>query len=353
MAAEKGLGTEETAREMRYAFLEEERSRLGCAFILTAHHADDNAETMLLNLLRGTGLRGLTGIPPVRDCIARPFLRIPREELAAYAAKHGIPHVEDGTNALDDAARNVLRHKVMPVLRELNPRAAEHMARTAQLLAEDEAALAAEAEAVLAQVRLEESCAACQTRDLLRVKQAVRSRCVRKMLAHASGHEKDLTAVHVDAVCDLLEGQKAREVSLPYDMCARMDGGVLTIQKQKPVPEEIPLRVGMEIVFGAWCIELSAERGGQGIALPPDADLRVTTWQKDDRMTLPGSRGARSFKRICVDCGISPTQRDLLPVLRVNGKAAAVPGVGMDLEFTPQTDAVVFLTFKNTEERIR
>ena len=203
------------------------------------------------------------------------------------------------------------------------------------------------------QVRLEEGCAVCQTGDLLRVKQAVRSRCVRKMLAHASGHEKDLTAVHVDAVCDLLEGQKGREVSLPYDMCARMDGGVLTIQKQKPVPEEIPLRVGMEIVFGAWRVELSAERGEQGIALPPDADLRVTTWQKDDRMTLPGSRGARSFKRICVDRGISPTQRDLLPVLRVNGKAAAVPGVGLDLEFTPQTDAVVFLTFKNTEERIR
>ena len=74
-AAESGLSLEEAAREMRYAFLEEQRRLLGCSFILTAHHTDDNAETMLLNLLRGTGLRGLTGIPAVRDGIFREWQR--------------------------------------------------------------------------------------------------------------------------------------------------------------------------------------------------------------------------------------------------------------------------------------
>jgi len=352
-AAEKGLSLEEAAREMRYAFLEEQKRLLECAFILTAHHADDNAETILLNLLRGTGLRGLTGIPVVRDCIARPFLRIQREELAAYAAKHNIPHVEDGTNALDDAARNVLRHKVLPVLRELNPRAAEHMARTAELLAEDEAALDEEAETFLNQVRLEENHAECRISELLRVKQAIRSRCIRKMLAHVGGHEKDLTAAHVDAVCELLCRQSGKEVSLPYHMWVRADGDLLTVRKQQDSPEEIPIQVGTAVSFGVWRVELSAECGEQGIALPADAEIRVSVWRKDDRMTLPGSRGARSFKRICSDRGISSAQRDLLPVLRVNGKAAAAPNVGLDLEFTPQADAAVFLTFKNTEERIR
>ena len=95
---------------------------------------------MLLNLLRGTGIRGLTGIPEVRDSIARPFLHITREELAAYAAENDIPYVEDATNASDDVSRNILRHKVLPVLRELNPRAVENMARTADLLAEEHAA---------------------------------------------------------------------------------------------------------------------------------------------------------------------------------------------------------------------
>ena len=85
LAAERGLSIEVAAREARYAFLREAAG--GEKTILTAHHADDNAETMLLNLLRGTGLRGLTGIPAQRQGIVRPFLEIPRTELAAYAAE--------------------------------------------------------------------------------------------------------------------------------------------------------------------------------------------------------------------------------------------------------------------------
>ena len=352
-AAEWKRGIEETAREMRYAFLKEQRDLLGCSFILTAHHADDNAETILMNLLRGTGLRGLTGIPAVREEIARPFLEISREELAAYAAEQGISYVEDSTNALDDVARNVLRHQVLPVLRELNPRVAEHMSQMAKRLGEDEAVLDEQAELLLDRACMQEELAECPVEDLLRVKQAVRSRCIRKMLAHVGGHEKDLSAAHVEAVCELLQGKQGKEISLPYHMCARVTGAVLKVWKQQDAPEEMPVPLGTEIAFGAWRVKLSAEPDGCGIALPPDADVRVSAWKTDDRMTLPGSRGARSFKRICIDRGISPAQRDLLPVLRVNGKPAAAPVVGLDLEFTPQTTAVVFLTFKNTEEKVQ
>ena len=119
--------------------------------ILTAHHADDNAETVLLNLLRGTGTAGLGGIPAVRGNICRPFLSLTRETLAAYAAEHGIPHVEDATNEEEIAARNILRRRVMPVLRDLNPRAAEHISRAAALAAADSGvldALAAETAAI-------------------------------------------------------------------------------------------------------------------------------------------------------------------------------------------------------------
>ena len=108
LAGREGMSLEEAAREARYAFLTKEKERLGCKYVLTAHHADDNAETMLLNLLRGTGLRGLTGIPAARDFLLRPFLQVTRAELAAYAAARDVPYVEDSTNALDDAARNVL-----------------------------------------------------------------------------------------------------------------------------------------------------------------------------------------------------------------------------------------------------
>ena len=97
-AEKTGRTVEEAARQLRYKFLEETRRREGFGCILTAHHADDSAETMLLNLLRGTGLKGLTGIPEKRDCILRPLLSVTRAELAAYAAEHRIPFVEDSTN---------------------------------------------------------------------------------------------------------------------------------------------------------------------------------------------------------------------------------------------------------------
>ena len=134
LAARKRRSLEEAAREARYAFLNQQKTALGCRCVLTAHHADDNAETMLLNLLRGTGLRGLTGIPPEREDLLRPFLQVTRQELADYAGAHDVPYVEDSTNQMDDAARNVLRHQVLPVLRQLNPRAVENMSRTADLL---------------------------------------------------------------------------------------------------------------------------------------------------------------------------------------------------------------------------
>ena len=114
---------EEAARRLRYDFLNKAAEDGNYDAIFTAHHADDNAETVLLNLIRGTGSAGLAGIPQVRGKVCRPFLRVPRAELADYAAAHGVPHVEDATNADPDAAaRNALRSAVMPVLRQINPK---------------------------------------------------------------------------------------------------------------------------------------------------------------------------------------------------------------------------------------
>ena len=84
--------------------------------------------------------------------------------------------------------------------------------------------------------------------------------------------------------------------------------------------------------------------------LPAGAELSVTAWKREDRMALPGSRGERSLKRLCAENGIAPGERDILPVLRVDGKCAAVPGVGIHCEFLTGSDRPVFLTFK-TEEK--
>ena len=137
-AAEQGLSLEEAARALRYRFLEETAEEQGCDYIATAHNGDDNVETVLLNLTRGAGALGLSGIPPRRGKIIRPLLGVSRREIEDYLEKNAVPHVEDSSNQSDDYSRNRIRHRVVPVLRELNPGLHVAVGRTARLLAQDE-----------------------------------------------------------------------------------------------------------------------------------------------------------------------------------------------------------------------
>ena len=121
MAARWGLGVEETGRRLRYDFLLRTADAIGAAYIATAHHAQDQAETVLLNLLRGTGPEGLGGIPPVRGRIIRPLLQTGRAEIEDYLQKNGLPHVEDSTNEDTHYARNRLRRELWPQLETVNP----------------------------------------------------------------------------------------------------------------------------------------------------------------------------------------------------------------------------------------
>ena len=137
-AAREKLSLEDAARRLRYDFLERAADELGCGRIATAHTADDNAETMLLNLARGAGAKGLCGIPPRRGRIVRPLLGATRAEAEAYLSENGLTWREDSSNGEDVFRRNRLRHAVTPVLREINPAFAGAAACTAALLREDE-----------------------------------------------------------------------------------------------------------------------------------------------------------------------------------------------------------------------
>ena len=148
-AAAHGLGIEEAARELRYAFLKRTAAALGCKWIATAHTADDNAETVLLNLCRGTGASGLAGIPPRRGNIIRPLLGCTRADVEEYLRSCGVPHVEDSSNESDVYRRNLLRHKVMPVLRDCNGSVSEAIGRMSETLRQDEDCLSGQAEAFI------------------------------------------------------------------------------------------------------------------------------------------------------------------------------------------------------------
>lgn len=354
LAMQEGRTIEEAARILRYAFLEETEKAGGFDAVFTAHHADDNAETMLLNLIRGTGSAGLAGIPQIRGSICRPFLRIGREKLAAYAAAHGVAHVEDETNELDDTARNVLRHQVLPVLRQLNGRAVENMSAAAGILSRENEGMERLAAGLLEQAAAEDGVSvSCQM--LLDVPPALAERTVLQMLAAAAGHRRDFTAAHVAAVLDLAD-RGAGEVELPYGLTARKIGDMISVSRRK-VLEEAALCPDVPLCWGGYTLTLLNHREGEGLALREQADcedwtVTVAPAAPGDRLTLSGARGGRSVKRLCLDRHISLAERDTLPAFYVSGRLAAVWRLGVDAEFLPEGEACRFIQIiKETEEK--
>ena len=137
-AREKGISIEMAAREQRYAAFEERRTAIGAKVIAVAHHRDDSAETMLLNLIRGTGIKGLRGIQPRNGYIVRPLLCVGRDEITDYLRWRGESYVTDSTNLTCDYTRNKIRLELIPRMAEINPSVLDTLAATAQRMSDAE-----------------------------------------------------------------------------------------------------------------------------------------------------------------------------------------------------------------------
>ncbi len=209
------LGIEDAARTLRYRFLEETADRLACDRIATAHNLNDNAETVLMNLCRGAGTRGLAGIPPVRGRIVRPLLWTSREEIETYLDVHRIPHIEDSSNRSDDYTRNRIRHQIIPLLMEENPSFLSAIGRTAELLREDDACLCREAEAFLREHRKGNS---IPSKALLRLEPAVAARVVRTLCGRGVSMERTL------ALLRFAEGTERGILEIPGQKIRRQHG---------------------------------------------------------------------------------------------------------------------------------
>ena len=204
LARERGVGLEEAGRMARYDFFRRTADRLGAQRIATAHHAADQAETVLLNLVRGTGMQGLAGIPPVRGRIVRPLLETSRQDIETYLEIHRLSHVEDETNRDTALRRNLLRREVMPRLAELHDGAAANICRTAELLRQEDAFLDALAADYLPAAGLTAG------RERLRsAPEVLRLRALRLLAERLPVGKKDFTAAHYRALSDLLEGLRS------------------------------------------------------------------------------------------------------------------------------------------------
>lgn len=199
----KHEGIENAARRARYAFFREIHERTG-AVIATAHTASDNAETVLLNLARGTGLRGLCGIPPRREFIIRPMLNVTRNDVERYLESLGQDFVTDCTNLCADYTRNKIRINVTPRLEEINPAFERTVARMCGAAREDCEFLEELAERALAEAKSGRGYDAMKIHAL---PEAVKSRVVRKILENG-GIEP--SALRINTAKSLLERRSAR-----------------------------------------------------------------------------------------------------------------------------------------------
>lgn len=331
LAQAAGVGLEEAGRRARYDFFLRTAEAIGAQRIATAHHADDQAETVLLNLLRGTGPQGLAGIPPVRGPIVRPLLQTTRREIEDYLHEHGLSWVEDETNADETLRRNLLRHRLMPQLEQVHPGAAGSICRAAELLRQEDVFLDE-----LAAAYLPPEGAVAERSRLLEAPPVLRLRALRLLTERLPVGKKDFTATHYRAMSDLLEGGGLLE--LPGRARAVCRGDELRLERTPSEPEALSLHMG-ENIWGEYRLILSEASAPEGACLHLrlcTGALSVRPYRASDRLALPDSRGSRSVKRLLTERGFPPEQRGRIPVLCVDDTPAAVWGVGVDKAFLPE-----------------
>lgn len=351
LAEENGWTLEEAGRRARYEFLERTAESNGFDRIATAHHAQDNAETLLFNLARGAGPGGLGGIAPVRGRLIRPMLCVTRDEIEQYAKKHAVPYRTDSTNADTTYTRNYLRAQVLPLLQNVNAAAVEHLSNTALLMREEDAYLDSLAREHLREMRQTDNAVSLPCAAARNAPSTLRARMLRLMLDALRVGKKDFTAAHIDDLVTLSLGTGFAQLDLPHGVCAARRDGVLTLTAgERQTPPTRTLSVGERVTWGAY--EIAVQRAGTDGAfrLRFDASrdtLSVSAWNARESLTLPG-KTRRSLKRLFADAGISPAQRDVTPVIRVNARAAAVYGIGVDQAFLP-SDGEDAVTIKITK----
>lgn len=338
-------GAENEAREQRYAFLATTAERCGATLIATAHNCDDNLETMLLNLVRGSGTRGLAGIPPRRDNVIRPLLCVTRAEIEAYLTLRGVPYVTDSTNDGDAYSRNKLRHHVLPVLRELNPQAAPHALAAAQRLREDDAFLR-EAAGISDSTAI--NGAAISIGDLHGgAAYPLAARRVASMTPHM------LTAAQTDAILRLCErSDGSAEVHVRGGRFVREYDTLRFVADSDAPTHETSLAVreltdfgGGEIVnkdFTCFLFKKSAIYGT--IVVNPRA--------QGDFITLLGRNVTKSVKKLLIEMKIPASSRAAIPVISDERGVLAIGGVARSNRAIPtdgDTVLEVRIIKKNTD----
>ena len=357
---ETGESVEEAARILRYRFFDSLEG-----FVATAHTQDDNLETVLLNMIRGTALRGLCGIPPKRGQIIRPMLCVSRQEVERYLLQSGLSHVEDSSNASSLPLRNRLRHEILPLLRRENPNLSETVFRMDAVLRQEDAFLDNQASSLLQSAGLPAGGWSCSV--LRAAPQALQARAMRRLLAQL--HIAKPSQAHVDALLHLIAGSDgSSSVTLPggkilrrsYDVLSSAADGApqafdpreLQLDGETEIPE-LSLRISCRFVK-------KYEKSMQSLCtfafkydtIDEIKALCVRPRQAGDEIQLPGGR--RSLKKLLIDRRVPRDARSLVPVVADRAGVLLVYPIAASVTRQAQPgDSAILIHFVHEKEYIQ
>ena len=240
------VSLEEAGRWLRYAAFEEEAAAWEkeadthkAVRVAVAHNKEDNAETILMQLTRGSGLKGVAGMKPVRGRVIRPLLTVSREDIEAYLKKEELEWCTDSTNLHDDYTRNRIRHDILPrLISDVNKGAVDNITRAGRLIGEADVYLAKQAEQILKNtlVRDEESAGIAQS-DLDKQEPIIRTYMLRLMIGIVNRTMKNITAKHIEDLDRLADSETGKRIDLPYNLEAVKTYDMLWIGKKGFVAE--------------------------------------------------------------------------------------------------------------------
>lgn len=315
IAKENGQSLELAARSVRYEFLERVA---GDSLIATAHTASDNLETMLFNLTRGSGIEGLCGIPVKRGIFIRPLLYLTREDVEKYCEENEIPFVTDSTNLCDDYSRNKIRHNVIPILKELNPKAEISALKTSDILREDSAFIINQANKFLSENLCDKE---LSLKDFADLDIAIKKRVIISFV-DAVCSEISLEGVHISEILKVCEN--GGRTSIPLDMEAVNNKGQLILcPKNSEKPKyNVEITENIQNVNNLFLNNLI------------DCDkiigkLVKRTRMPNDSIRIAGRGCTKTLNKLFNEAGVLKEERDFVPVLADDKGPVWVYGIGV------------------------
>jgi tRNA(Ile)-lysidine synthase len=373
-ARERKLSTQVAAREVRYAFLAEVAQKVGAVSIATAHHADDQAETVLMRVLRGTSMRGLAGIPvrrPAEDGLVyvRPLLKVWRSEIMAYARERGIVHREDASNASVKYLRNKIRIQLLPRLaEEYNAGVKTALVQLAELAREDDLYLMQEAEKALTAILTKKTSniVAVDGKRLAVMPLPLQRRVITLILYYLRGNTSQWEQIHIESVRSLLENRyPSSRVSLPDGLTAWREYDLLVLGERRALPDAAGSVQLSDVLTSAGVHTLTAygftfvarvedgvpSRGRDRWVVQFDADelsgssIYIRTWVTGDVMRPLGLSGTKKLSDVFIDAKVPKSERLSWPLLVIDDEIAWAVGLcrGAQAPITAKTQRTLIV----------